>query len=242
MKVLENKKEKISFLLEIEDSLANAIRRSSLEIPILAIDEVEFYNNDSVLYDEVLALRLGLIPLKTPKDMELKGECKCKGKGCSLCEIELKLNAKGPCIVYSSDLKGKAEVVYDKIPIVELAKDQQLNFLAIARFGKGIQHTKFSPGLVYYSYTPIIEKVSKDKIEKEKIIEVDKETFEKIKNKDKIAFDFLDEYVKFNEEIVYVKPNEKEILFTIESFGQIEAKEIMIKSIQILKDNLKEIK
>ena len=47
-------------VLDIDESLANAIRRSITEIPVLAIDEVEIYKNDSALYDEMLGLRLAV--------------------------------------------------------------------------------------------------------------------------------------------------------------------------------------
>ena len=120
MKILEKTDEKIVFIEEIDESLANAIRRSALEIPILSIDEIEFRKNDSVLYDEVMGLRLGLIPLENPKAMVLPEKCSCKGKGCSKCEIQLKLQAKGPKTVYAKELKGKAGIVYPDMPIVKL--------------------------------------------------------------------------------------------------------------------------
>ena len=239
MKIIENTKEKIKIIANIDETLANAIRRSSLEIPILAIDEIEFHKNDSILYDEVLALRLGLIPLKTPEDMDFQEDCKCKGKGCGNCQVEFKLTAKGPCTVYSKNLKGKEDVVYEDMIIVELAKDQELNFVAKAKLGKGIEHTKFSPGLVYYSYTPIIEKA---KDENKQVISVGEKEFMEIKNLDKLAYDFIDDVVEYNNEKIYVKPNKEELLFSIESWGQIPAKEIMLKSIEALKKNLKQIK
>jgi DNA-directed RNA polymerase subunit D len=242
MKIIENNKEKVSFFLEVEESLANAIRRSSLEIPILAIDEIEFYKNDSILYDEVLGLRLGLIPIKTPDDMDFKEDCKCKGKGCSNCQVEFKLSVKGPCTVYSKELKGKAEIIYGDIPLVELTNEQELSFVAKARLGIGLEHTKFSPGLVYYSNTPLIEKGERKDLEEKQIIHLAEKEFKDIKEGKKIAYDFINEKVEYNGEVVYIKPNKDELLFTIESWGQIPAKEIMIKSITVLKKNLKQIK
>ncbi|KAI1383508.1 DNA-directed RNA polymerase [Hypoxylon trugodes] len=50
-------------LIGIDASIANAFRRISIaEIPTLAIDLVFIHNNTSVIQDEVLAHRLGLIP------------------------------------------------------------------------------------------------------------------------------------------------------------------------------------
>lgn len=52
-------------LVGIDASLANAFRRILLaEIPSLAIENVYIENNTSVIQDEVLAHRLGLIPFK----------------------------------------------------------------------------------------------------------------------------------------------------------------------------------
>jgi DNA-directed RNA polymerase I and III subunit RPAC1 len=55
-------------LVGIDASLANAFRRIMLaEIPTLAIENVFIENNTSVIQDEVLAHRLGLIPFKGGK-------------------------------------------------------------------------------------------------------------------------------------------------------------------------------
>ena len=88
-------------VLQIEDidtGIANALRRIMLtQIPVLAIEEVEFLENNSGFYDELLAHRLGLVPLTFSK-MNLKSECKCNEKGCSACEVSVSLNKKGPCL------------------------------------------------------------------------------------------------------------------------------------------------
>jgi len=51
MKLIEKKKNQITFTAEIDESLANAVRRYLDQIPILAIDEVDISKNDSALYD-----------------------------------------------------------------------------------------------------------------------------------------------------------------------------------------------
>ena len=92
IKIQDNNEErqKLSFVSDISTSLANAIRRSVLEIPVLAIDEVEIIKNDSALYDEVIAHRLGLVPIKTDKSTK---------------EVKFKLKEIGPKMVYSSNIK-----------------------------------------------------------------------------------------------------------------------------------------
>ena len=143
--------EKITFATDMPISLANAIRRSINYIPILAIDELEISKNDSAVYDEILAHRVGLVPLKN-EELKFSDECDCKGKGCGKCTIKLKLKAKGPKIVHSSELSPKTNSILD-IPITILDKNQELEFVAIARMGRGKEHAKHSPGILYYKYS-----------------------------------------------------------------------------------------
>ena len=241
MKIIEKSKEKLIFTEEIDESLANAIRRSVLEIPILAIDEVEIYKNDSALYDEVIAHRLGLIPLIN-EDIDLKEDCSCKRKGCSKCTISLKLVAKGPCTVYSKDLKGKAKVVFGNMPIVILKEGQELEMVCFATLGKGINHAKYSPGLVYYRNLAQIKINKEHKLSEEcvdscphGIIKQDG----KIDEKEVYKCDMCEACVeKCGKKNIEIKPS-KDIIFFVESFGQMDAKEILSQAVKALNNNLK---
>lgn len=52
-------------LVGVDASIANAFRRILIaEVPTMAIETVFVFNNTSVIQDEVLAHRLGLIPIK----------------------------------------------------------------------------------------------------------------------------------------------------------------------------------
>lgn len=75
-------------------ALANALRRTMLaEIPTIAIDLVEIESNTSVLADEFLAHRLGLVPLSTRgvDDMFYSRDCDCD-EFCDNCATILRLS------------------------------------------------------------------------------------------------------------------------------------------------------
>ncbi|KAL1305156.1 hypothetical protein AAFC00_002080 [Neodothiora populina] len=76
-------------------ALANSVRRTIMaEVPTLAIDLVEIESNTSVLADEFLAHRLGLIPLsaKNIDDLLYTRDCDCD-QYCENCAVILRLNA-----------------------------------------------------------------------------------------------------------------------------------------------------
>ena len=101
---LDKKQKKLSFILKnASPAFANAIRRNAIEeVPVMAIEDVEFRNNSSVIYDEIVAHRLGLIPLTTDlKSYNLPDKCKCDGKGCAQCQLKLILKVRGQGVVYS---------------------------------------------------------------------------------------------------------------------------------------------
>lgn len=210
----DKEKQKISFVTDMSISLANAVRRSVLEIPVMAIDEVEIAKNDSALFDEILAHRIGLVPIKTEK--------------ISAKQIKFKLKEIGPKTVYSSDIKPSVGTPY-KLPIVILDEGQEIQLVANAGLGIGNDHVKYCPGLIYYKHnvdSDIIDyvhvdedgKVNYDEKElKEK--QVSDEQMNKIKNLGKVD----------------------ELVFNIESWGQIEVKKIFTEAIEVLDKNLKEL-
>ncbi len=151
IQIVDLKEDSCRFLLsDASESLANSIRRAMISrVPTMAVDFIDIYMNTSSMYDEVLAHRIGQIPLKT--DLEkynLREECVCKGEGCPSCQVSLRLNVEGPRIVYSGDfISDDPDVVpaYDNIPIVKLKEGQQLMLEATARLGFGKEHSKFQP-------------------------------------------------------------------------------------------------
>ena len=133
IRVLSNDKEngKLSFIVkDAIPAFANTLRRIMIdEVPTMAIEDVEFIKNNSILYDEIIAHRLGLIPLTTDlKSYNLPEKCKCNGEGCARCQVKITLKAsKGSGMIYASELKSKdsaIKTVYPKMPIVQLLKGQ----------------------------------------------------------------------------------------------------------------------
>jgi len=144
----------------------NALRRLVIsEVPCMAIDEIVMLENSSILQDEVIAHRLGLLPLKTDLDSyNLPEECPCKSEfGCNLCRVTLALEVEakdGSRTIYSGDLKSESQTIVpvsEKVPIVKLAKEQRIRLEAYARLGKGKNHAKWQPvSMCTYKYFPKI--------------------------------------------------------------------------------------
>jgi DNA-directed RNA polymerase subunit D len=155
VKVLEESDEKVSLQLEgIDRSYANAIRRFCIsEVPAMAIDDIVILENSSVLYDEILAHRLGMIPLRT--DLEryvLPEKCDCGNPlGCQKCRVLIVLDAVAhdkPRTVLSGDLVSEdreIRPVSPNIPIVKLAAGQSVKLEAYARLGRAKEHAKWQP-------------------------------------------------------------------------------------------------
>ena len=151
----------VQFILKGSNpAFANSLRRIMIsEVPTLAIDEVVFLDNTSVLFDEIIAHRLALIPLKVDPDF-----IRVARKNPSKYEIRFYLDIeakKGPLTVYSGDLKTDdphVKPISDSIPIVKLATGQKLVLEAYARIGVGREHAKWSPvSACAYKYMPIIK-------------------------------------------------------------------------------------
>lgn len=125
--ILERDDYRLQFIIEgIDSALANTIRRALIsEVPVMAIHEVVFFSNSSSLFDEIIAHRLGLIPLKTNLEKYyLIDLCpNCNGKGCSNCQVKFTLQKQAmdtPILVTSGDLISEDPEIFpvsSNIPI-----------------------------------------------------------------------------------------------------------------------------
>lgn len=139
---------------DIPRQYVNALRRLSIsQVPTFAIDDVVILENSSVMHDEAVAHRLGLIPLRTDlQRFVMPHLCECKSTlGCSNCRVLLVLDAESlekTKVITTADLISEDEVVRPvskEIPIVSLAPGQKLKFEAYARLGTGKNHAKWQP-------------------------------------------------------------------------------------------------
>lgn len=155
VELLEKVDERISVKFKnVPREYVNALRRLAIsEVPTLAIDDVVMIDNSSVVHDEAVAHRLGMIPLRTDlKRFVMPHNCDCKSTlGCSKCRVLLVLDSEATertRIVTSGELKSEDEEVKpvsDEIPILTLAPGQKVKFEAYARLGNGKSHAKWQP-------------------------------------------------------------------------------------------------
>ncbi|KAI1934259.1 RNA polymerase II subunit 3 [Ophidiomyces ophidiicola] len=174
--VREAEPNRVDFRLSSVDlAFANSLRRVMLtEVPTVAIDVVEIESNTSVLPDEFIAHRLGLVPLHSRNcdvDMVYARECDCEG-GCARCVISLQLHAKctgeGVMVVYARDLVVIGDranewvgnpVINDpagKGPIIcKLRRGQEVKMTCVVKKGIAKEHAKWAPtAAVGFEYDP----------------------------------------------------------------------------------------
>jgi DNA-directed RNA polymerase subunit D len=142
-------------------AFANGIRRAMVaDVPTFSIDDVRFVENSSVMFDEMIALRLGLVPLTTPLDDFEIGDT-----------VTLALDVEGPGTAYSGDLESSDSLVQpaDKnIPIIELKENsggdiQRLELEADAVLDTGKSHAKQQGGVaVGYRHLQRVDVVGDD--------------------------------------------------------------------------------
>jgi DNA-directed RNA polymerase subunit D len=145
---------KARFLVRgVTPAFANGVRRAIIaDVPTMSIDTVRMIENSSVMFDEQIAHRLGLVPLTTPEDEFREGE-----------SVTLALDVTGPETAYSGDIVTSEPLVTpadENIPIIELKEGQRLELEAEAVMGRGKDHAKHQGGVaVGYRHLQRVEVV-----------------------------------------------------------------------------------
>jgi len=124
----------------ITPAFANGIRRAMIaDVPTFSVDTVRVIENSSVMFDEQIGLRLGLVPLTSDLDDFEVGD-----------EVTLSLDVEGPGTAYSGDLVTSDPMVGpadDNVPIIDLKEGQRLEVEADAVLDRGREHAKHQGGV-----------------------------------------------------------------------------------------------
>jgi DNA-directed RNA polymerase subunit D len=124
----------------ITPAFANGIRRAMVaDVPTLSVDTVRVVENSSVMFDEQIGHRLGMVPLSAPPAEFEVGE-----------SITLGLDVSGPDTAYSGDLQSMDSMVEpaeQNVPIIELKEGQRLEVEAEAVLDTGKAHAKHQGGV-----------------------------------------------------------------------------------------------
>jgi len=261
---LSNDRAEIIFS-DVEPHLLNAFRRALMvDVPKMAIDKVEIhlgaisdengktYESTTPLFDEIIAHRLGMVPVPTDGEALLGGhlkpeaECDCSGTGCQNCQVMYSLNKRGPSTVYSGDLEPlgdeKLKTKDAKIPIVKLTEDEGILIYAIAHLGTGDMHARWQ-AVHAAGYRPIPKITINKKVnDPEKVMgscprdvfEISKKTL-KVKNPEACILCRTCE----NEDIggkgnIIVDANTSRYFFKFETDGAVDPKSAIIYALRVL--------
>ncbi|MGB0652391.1 MAG: DNA-directed RNA polymerase subunit D [Thermoplasmatota archaeon] len=249
--ILELSDRHAKFVVEgVHPYFVNALRRVLLaEVPKLAIDKVTLYDNTSALFDEIVAHRLGLLPIPTdPSTLSLAGRVDDEGNPEYL--VRFTLTKEGPCTVYSGDLEcddASFLPADPKIPIVELLAGQRLILEAEAVLGMGTQHAKWQAsqavGYKYYPQATVdAKKISKEDAERAVaetpagILGMEGDQLVILKPD---AVNRADDIQQFLGDAFEVTYNDRKFIFRFETDGALKAEDALLKAVEILTERFK---
>lgn len=267
IEIIEMTDMKAKFILKSSSpAIANALRRTLLmDLPKMAIDKVEFhlgpimvdgkeYESITPLFDEIIAHRLGMVPV--PTDLTLftpQKDCVCGGEGCPSCTIMYSLNRIGPCTVLSGDLlplgDATLKVKDEFIPIVELADGQAVLIYAIATMGTAKQHVKWQAAFgAGYRYMPTVTVKGSCGEDCAKVVSMcPKDVFDLENGKlvvsrprDCIMCMTCTEITEPG--TIVVEGDEKNIIFTFETDGSLTAEQALDKALDLLAKESEQVK
>ncbi|MBR9680293.1 MAG: DNA-directed RNA polymerase subunit D [Candidatus Altiarchaeota archaeon] len=135
----------IRFKIKAPVSFVNALRRViTTEVPVLSIEDINLVKNNSVVYDEMLGLRLGLIPIRADPENYM---------GKKNFKVAFVLKGEGPGTLYSRDLQPMdPEIIpaFPDIPLVKMVDGQAIELEAWAIVGTAKEHSKWQAGHAFY--------------------------------------------------------------------------------------------
>ncbi len=267
IRLLEEGKYRLRLLVEgYPLPLVNSVRRACFtEVPVMAIDIVEFIENNTVLYDEIIAHRLGLIPLTSEEALsryDPPEKCRDAPLEDTRCYAVLTLEVhttktEPQRIVYSGDLQPEdpdVRPVYPNIPIVVMAQQQRLRLQAYARLGYGKEHAKWIPVTVAaHKYLPVLS-FDLGKPGAEECVRCIEQAYpsiaEKMREMGKGSIEVVDDV---NTSALYWCVNKKcgeaaslnymqdRLILTIETTGSLTARRVLLKAVEAVEAKAKKL-
>ncbi|MDY6789566.1 MAG: DNA-directed RNA polymerase subunit D [Candidatus Nanohaloarchaea archaeon] len=248
--ILEEEDDRLKFVLEgVDPEFANAVRRTAIaKVPTMAVKEVDFINNTSGLFDEILAHRIGMVPWKFDREhYNIPEDCDCEDDGCHNCQVTLALKKEGEGDVRASDFKPTDKDVETTNPDILLAKlleDQEVELEAKAVLGIGKDHAKFQAANASYRYYPIVRVNGKEVENREEAVKL---APEEVKNADG-AIEADNDIVYAMEDAVDIEEGDEieieqrddKFIFEIESVSGLEPREILVRAVDIVSDEVDE--
>ena len=231
-KIQEERNELVLLVTGVQPQFVNAIRRTIMNaVPTLAIEDISIYRNDSVIFDEYLASRLGSIPLKTNKTYKMGDK------------VKLTLHAKGPKTVTAADIEAKdpsVETVGKEMPITKLKEGQELKLEMTAVMDSGNKNVKWQPAIATYNELPEIKNNGKAKNPQKVVDSCPKKVLEtkagKIVLKNPYGCSLCGYCEEASENQVEIVTNPSSFVLRVESHGQMPSKDIITQATDIIKN------
>ncbi len=212
------------------DFIASLRRAIINHVPTFAVHKIVVLKNESVMSDEMLAQRIGLIPIYSSEIDDKEHKLYIKKTGGT---------------VYSRDIQedGLLEVPLKNIPVVVLGDNKTLELELNVKSGTGSQHIKYSPASVFFNNVPSVKQHEED-IDSE--FACPKHLFEKRANKVFLKDATFCDVCRYCEEKtkgqVELEFKDDEFIFTVEPFGNLDISNIFESVVDYLNKTLEELK
>jgi DNA-directed RNA polymerase subunit D len=241
----------------VNHAFVNALRRTLMaDVPKMSIEDVTVYDNTSAIFDEMIAHRLGLVPI--PTDLQAfvpREECTCENEGCTNCTILYTLSKEGPGLVVSGDLTP-ADPAFKlpdpDIPIAKLVEGQRVMLEAGATMGTGRKHAKFQPVHgASYREVPIVDTSGMTPLMPKTIADIEKSApADSVVVEDGklrvIDAEKADTYLRsavtvYDIEGVKLDYEKDKFIFRFETDGALHPKDALQKALEILMEKMKHV-
>jgi len=246
--VERGERESLVLVRGITPAFANGIRRAMIaDVPTFSIDTVRVIENTSVMFNEQIGLRLGLVPLTTDLDDFEIGD-----------EVTLSISVDGPSTAYSGDIVSSDPMVEpadDNIPIIDLKDGQRLEVEADAVLDTGKEHAKHQGGVaVGYRHLQRVEVVSDTgefEDEEPDILRgvIEEGAAEHATDPDAADGDLVptsefdnDLSQRYPGKEVEVTDVENAFVFHVETDGSFTTDELLVRAVETLRDRATELK